>query len=138
MTDIYSKSKRSEIMSHIAGKNTKPEQIVGKYLFSRGLRYRKNVRTLPGTPDLVVGKYKVVVFVHGCFWHGHANCKLFRLPKTNQEFWLRKIEDNKSRDHRVQEALRLRGYKVLIVWQCQLQPQVRDDNLMSLYDRIVG
>lgn len=137
MSDIYSKEKRSEIMSHITGKNTKPEIIVGKYLFAKGLRYRKNVRTLPGSPDFFFRKYKTAIFVNGCFWHGHENCKMFRLPSSNQEFWEKKIRDNKQRDIRNKQELELLGYKVITIWQCQLNTKDREKNLEALYKTLI-
>ena len=125
MGDIVSKEKRSEIMSHVAGKETKPERIVRKYLFAQGLRYRKNVKQLPGTPDIVVYKYNVIIFVNGCFWHGHENCKFSRLPSTNVAYWENKIYANIERDKRKISELENLGYKVLIIWQCQLKASVR-------------
>ena len=102
-------------MSCIKGKGTKPEEIVRKYLFSQGFRYRKNDKRLPGTPDIVLPKYKTVIFVNGCFWHGHAGCKYFVWPKNNEEFWKKKIEDNISRDQKKTEALEEQGWKVIVV-----------------------
>ncbi|WP_276880340.1 very short patch repair endonuclease [Bacteroides heparinolyticus] len=125
MGDIVSKEKRSEIMSHVAGKETKPEIIVRKYLFAQGLRYRKNVKQLPGTPDIVIHKYKATIFVNGCFWHGHKNCKFSRLPSTNVAYWENKIYANIERDKRKISELENLGYKVLIIWQCQLKASVR-------------
>ncbi len=138
MTDIFPASKRSEIMSRVKGKETTPEIIVRKYLFSRGLRYRKNVKTLPGTPDIVLPKYKTVVLVNGCFWHGHKDCKLAHLPATNLDYWEKKIADNVERDERKRQELEKLGYKVLIVWQCQLKTIVRSDNLEKLYSDIIN
>lgn len=123
--DTVSKKKRSEIMSHITGKETKPEIIVRKYLFAKGLRYRKNVKQLPGTPDIVIHKYKATIFVNGCFWHGHENCKFSRLPSTNVAYWENKIYANIERDKRKISELENLGYKVLIIWQCQLKASVR-------------
>lgn len=137
MADTVSKEKRSEIMSHVTGKETKPEIIVRKYLFSHGLRYKKNVKQLPGTPDIVLPKYKTVVFVNGCFWHGHKECKYSHLPSTNIEYWEKKIADNLERDKRKKRELEELGYHVLIVWQCQLKPKVRIKNLENLYHNIV-
>ena len=134
MADTVSKEKRSEIMSHVTGKETKPEKIVRKYLFAQGLRYRKNVKRLPGTPDIVLQKYKAVIFVNGCFWHGHQGCKYAHLPSTNLEYWEKKIADNLER--KTQELERL-GYQVSVVWQCQLKPKVREQNLRNLYNNIV-
>lgn len=137
MADTVSKEKRSEIMSHVTGKETKPEIIVRKYLFARGLRYRKNVKRLPGTPDIVFPKYKTAVFVNGCFWHGHKGCKYSHLPSTNLEYWEKKIANNLERDERKKQELEGLGYRVLTVWQCQLKTTVKDCNLEKLYDEIV-
>lgn len=138
MADTVSKQKRSEIMSHVTGKETKPEIMVRKYLFARGLRYRKNVRQLPGTPDIVFPKYKTAVFVNGCFWHGHQGCKYSHLPSTNIEYWEKKIADNLKRDERKTRELEKLGYRVLIVWQCQLKPNVKIETLETLYHNIVN
>lgn len=119
MADNLSKEKRSELMSKVTGKETKPEITVRKYLFSKGFRFRKNVKTLPGSPDIVLPKYKTVVFVHGCFWHGH-NCRKGRLPGTNHEFWVDKIAKNTERDNRKISELTDLGWKVLVVWDCEL------------------
>ncbi|QUB46690.1 DNA mismatch endonuclease Vsr [Prevotella sp. oral taxon 475] len=137
MADTVSKEKRSEIMSHVTGKETKPEKIVRKYLFAQGLRYRKNVKRLPGTPDIVLQKYKAVIFVNGCFWHGHQGCKYAHLPSTNLEYWEKKIADNLERDKRKTQELERFDYRVSVVWQCQLKPKVREQNLRNLYNNIV-
>lgn len=121
MPDIFSKSKRSEIMSKISGKDTKPEIIVRKYLFSKGFRYRKNVNELPGKPDIVLLKYKIIIFIHGCFWHGHEGCKKSTLPTTNLEFWKDKLEKNKERDKFNILKLQEIGWKVIVIWQCELK-----------------
>lgn len=138
MADTVSKQKRSEIMSHVTGKETKPEIMVRKYLFARGLRYRKNVKQLPGTPDIVFPKYKTAVFVNGCFWHGHKGCKYSHLPSTNLEYWENKIADNLERDERKTRKLEKLGYRVLIVWQCQLKPNIKIETLETLYHNIVN
>lgn len=138
MADTVSKQKRSEIMSHVTGKETKPEIMVRKYLFARGLRYRKNVKQLPGTPDIVFPKYKTAVFVNGCFWHGHKGCKYSHLPSTNLEYWEKKIADNLERDERKTRKLEKLGYRVLIVWQCQLEPNIKIETLETLYHNIVN
>ena len=104
MTDVLNKEQRHRNMAAIHGKNTKPEILVRKFLFSRGFRYRLNHPRLPGHPDLVLRKYRTVIFVNGCFWHGHENCKYFRLPKTNIDFWQKKIERNKEREDRKVKA----------------------------------
>ena len=125
-------------MSHVTGKETKPEIMVRKYLFARGLRYRKNVKQLPGTPDIVFPKYKTAVFVNGCFWHGHKGCKYSHLPSTNLEYWEKKIADNLERDERKTRKLEKLGYRVLIVWQCQLKPNIKIETLETLYHNIVN
>jgi len=120
MADIFSRQKRSEIMSKVRSKNTKPEEIVRKYLFSQGFRYRKNVKKLPGTPDIVLPKYKTVIFVNGCFWHGH-DCPKGKLPETNKEKWKKKIDENKKRDEKNYKLLKEKGWKVIIVWECEIK-----------------
>ena len=138
MADTVSKEKRSEIMSHVTGKETKPEIIVRKYLFARGLRYRKNVKRLPGTPDIVVPKYKTAVFVNGCFWHGHKGCRYSHLPSTNFEYWEKKIAYNIERDERKKRELEGLGYRVLIIWQCQLKSNTKIETLEALYHNIAN
>lgn len=124
-------------MAAIKGKDTKPEMIVRKYLFSRGLRFRVQVRKLPGTPDIVLPKYKTVIFVNGCFWHGHEGCKYFRLPKSNVEFWKEKIERNIERDKESMQALFDLGWKVVRVWECELRNKTnREDTLNKIYNSI--
>lgn len=120
MSDIYNKIKRSEIMSKISGKETKPEILVRKYLFANGFRYRKNVKELPGKPDIIIKKFKTVIFIHGCFWHGH-NCKAGKLPETRKEFWEKKISDNVKRDQKNIAQLSELGWKVIVIWQCQIK-----------------
>lgn len=120
MSDIYSKSKRSEIMSHISSKETRPEIIVRKFLFANGFRFRKNVNKLPGKPDIVLPKYKTIIFIHGCFWHGHT-CKRGLLPTTNVEFWKYKIDGNIERDKQNVVELEKRGWLIIIVWQCEIR-----------------
>ena len=136
MADIKTKESRSYNMSRIAGKDTKPEELVRKYLFSKGFRYRKNVRKLPGTPDLVLPKYRTVIFVNGCFWHGHEGCKYFVWPKSNAEFWRQKIETNISRDQRKEAQLRDMGWNVMIVWECELRPPKRQATLERLESQL--
>ena len=136
MADIKTKESRSYNMSRIAGKDTKPEELVRKYLFSKGFRYRKNVRKLPGTPDLVLPKYRTVIFVNGCFWHGHEGCKYFVWPKSNAEFWRQKIETNISRDRRKEAQLRDMGWNVMIVWECELHPSKKQATLERLESQL--
>ena len=131
MADIKSKEARSKNMSAIKGKNTTPEVIGRKYLFSRGFRYRINVSQLPGKPDIVLAKYKTAIFVNGCFWHLHAGCKYFVWPKQNADFWKNKITGNAERDKRNYNALIAAGWQVLIVWECQLK-QSREETLTAL------
>lgn len=119
-------------MSAIKGKNTRPELLVRKFLFSRGFRYRLNHPRLPGHPDIVLRKYRTVIFVNGCFWHGHQGCKYFVLPKTNVEFWRTKIERNQKRDVEEQRQLASMGWHCITVWECQLKPKVRQQTLESL------
>ena len=120
MADNHSKEVRSINMSHIRSKGNKPEEIVRKFLFSQGFRYRKNVRSLPGCPDIVLPKYRTVIFVNGCFWHMHG-CKDFVLPKSNLEYWAPKLERNKERDERNIQLLQSDGWHVIIIWECELK-----------------
>jgi DNA mismatch endonuclease (patch repair protein) len=108
-------------MSKISGKETKPEIIVRKLLFAQGFRYRKNDKRLPGKPDIVLPKYKTIIFVHGCFWHGHQNCRKSALPQTNYEFWKNKIQGNTERDKSNQKQLKKLGWKIIVVWQCRIK-----------------
>lgn len=132
MADIFSKSKRSEIMSKISGKETKPEILVRKYLFAHGFRYRKNVAHLPGKPDIVLPKYKTVIFINGCFWHGHKRCKKAILPTTNIEFWYKKINNNIIRDKKNKIELQKLGYRVIVIWQCHLTTKNADSYLRKM------
>ena len=133
--DVHSKEVRSYNMSRIKGKDTKPEETVRKYLFSQGFRYRKNDKRLPGTPDIVLPKYKTVIFVNGCFWHGHKGCKYFVWPKNNAEFWHKKIRDNVLRDQRKVQALDLLGWKVIVVWECKIKSD-KENTLKNLMKEI--
>lgn len=120
MVDVVDAVTRSRMMSGIKGKNTKPEVSIRRALHARGFRYRIHVNNLPGKPDLVLPKYKVVVLVHGCFWHGHT-CRYFKVPQTRPEFWLEKIEKNKIRDNAQESTLLSLGWRVLIVWECSVR-----------------
>lgn len=135
MADTHLKEVRSKNISHIRSTNTKPEEIVRKYLFSHGLRYRKNVRKLPGCPDIVLPKYKTVVFVNGCFWHMH-DCGRFVWPSSNKEYWSKKINRNVERDAENHRILSEQGWKFLVIWECQLKKKVADENLENLYNAI--
>jgi DNA mismatch endonuclease (patch repair protein) len=121
VADIFTKQKRSQIMAMVKGKETQPEIAVRKLLFSKGFRYRKNVKYLPGSPDIVLPKYYTVVFVHGCFWHGHKNCKAAALPKSRPEYWLPKINKNKNRDAAKARELRKLGWRVITIWECGIK-----------------
>ncbi len=136
--DVHSRETRSYNMSQIKNKNTKPEEIVRKYLFGRGMRYRKNDKRLPGHPDIVLPKYKTVVFVNGCFWHIHENCRYFKWPENNAEFWKNKLEGNKKRDMENIQRLSESGWKVIVVWECELKKQNRTERLDKLYFEIVN
>jgi DNA mismatch endonuclease (patch repair protein) len=129
--DVFSREKRSEVMSRVRSKHTKPELRVRSYLHRRGLRFRLHSRSLPGSPDLVFPSCKIAVFVHGCFWHGH-DCKKARLPETRREFWQQKIEGNQTRDARKREALEKLGWRVLTVWECE----INNERLESLATEI--
>ena len=134
MADVHSSKTRSYNMSRIKGKDTKPEEIVRKYLFFKGFRYRKNVAALFGKPDIVLPKYHTCIFVNGCFWHKHEGCRYFVWPKNNAEFWKEKITKNVERDKRNEAILRQSGWKVIIVWECQLKPALREETLRKLTD----
>ena len=136
--DTVSFEKRHEIMSHIRGKNSNPEVIVRKYLFSKGLRYRKNYSKLPGHPDIALPKYKTVVFVNGCFWHGHEGCRHFHLPSSNVDFWSTKIRNNRERDLKKKEELEALGWRVLTVWECQIKRKAdRITTLENVFQEII-
>ena len=135
MADNHTKEIRSMNMSHIRSTDSKPEEVVRKYLFSQGFRYRKNDKRLPGKPDIVLPKYKTVIFVNGCFWHKH-DCPRFVWPASNQEYWIPKILRNVERDKENYTTLENKGWRVLVVWECELKKKVRDDTLEKLYSDI--
>lgn len=132
MADIKSTESRSYNMSQIKGKNTKPEVQVRKYLFAQGFRYRKNDKRLPGSPDIVLPKYKTVIFVNGCFWHGHTGCKYFVWPENNADFWRKKLQRNIDRDQENYTLLRSLGWNVITVWECELRATRRQSTLEGL------
>lgn len=137
MSDVLTKEQRHLNMSHIRGKDTKPEEIVRKYLFSKGYRYRKNDRRYPGKPDIVLPKYHTVIFVHGCFWHRHLGCRYATTPSTNREFWQKKFEQNIARDKEVEEQLEADGWNVIVVWECELsRKNQREERLRKLESEI--
>lgn len=136
MADNLSKEVRSMNMSHIRSANSRPEELVRKYLFSQGFRYRKNVRSLPGCPDIVLPKYHTVVFVNGCFWHKH-DCPRFVWPSSNEEYWHSKIRRNVERDKKNIAELRALGWNVIIVWECELKKNQKDMRLALLVTEIL-
>lgn len=139
MADVMTPKQRSRCMAAVKGKDTKPEMIVRKYLFSSGMRFRVQVRKLPGNPDIVLPKYKTVIFVNGCFWYGHEDCKYFRLPKSNVEFWKEKIGRNIERDRESMQALLDLGWKIIRVWECELRNKAnREDTLNKIYKSITS
>lgn len=137
MADNHSKEIRSYNMSQIRSKNTKPEEIVRKYLFSKGFRYRKNDKRYPGRPDIILTKYKTAIFVNGCFWHMHDGCPKFIMPKSNIEYWKPKLERNKRHDIENKIALEKQGWKVIVVWECDLKKDKKDGRLMHLVEEII-
>ena len=136
MADNVSPERRSEIMSAVKSANTKPELLVRKHLFQNGFRFRINDKSLPGKPDVKLTKYKTVVLVNGCFWHGHEGCRIYVMPKTNPEFWQAKIDRNMERDRKNINLLERAGWRVLIVWECQLKKSRRDETLGKLVEKI--
>jgi len=136
MTDVHNKATRSFNMSQIKGKNTKPEMLVRKFLFANGFRYRLHEPKLPGKPDIVLPKYKTVIFVNGCFWHGHKGCSYFVLPKTRTEWWLQKIKGTMTRDKAAEIALNVLEWKVILIWECQLKNNNLTTTLTSLLSEI--
>ena len=137
MADNHTKDARSKNMSHIRSTNTKPEENVRKYLFSKGFRYRKNVRSLPGCPDIVLAKYKTVIFVNGCFWHKH-DCPRFVWPSSNEDYWIPKIQRNVERDREDQAKLKAEGWNVIIVWECELKKSVFSETMSRVAAEIKG
>lgn len=132
MADVHDKLTRSYNMSQIRSKDTEPEMIVRRFLFGLGFRYRLHEKKLPGKPDLVLPKYRTVIFIHGCFWHGHQNCKYFVIPKTRTDWWLNKIARNIENDKLNQAKLAEEGWQVITLWECMLKPKTRDNTLAHL------
>jgi len=133
MADVHEPETRSYNMSQISGKDTKPEMIVRKFLHGNGLRYRLHVKDLPGKPDLVLPKYNSVIFVHGCFWHAHEECKYFKMPQTRKEWWKEKLFGNKERDEKHIEELMQLGWNVIVVWECEL----KTDNISETLNKLL-
>lgn len=137
MADNHTKEARSRNMSRIRSTNTRPEEKVRKYLFSKGFRYRKNVKSLPGCPDIVLPKYRSVIFVNGCFWHKH-DCPRFVWPSSNQEYWIPKITKNVERDERNQRTLKEMGWEVITVWECELKKENFQETMDKLIEHLVS
>jgi DNA mismatch endonuclease (patch repair protein) len=132
MADVHNTAQRRFNMQQIKGKNTQPEMLVRQFLFAHGYRYRLHDKKLPGKPDIVLPKYKTVIFVHGCFWHGHTNCKYYVVPKTRTDWWLNKINGNKANDSKAVSALKKAGWKIITVWECDLKPAKVENKLQKL------
>ncbi|MBK8659176.1 MAG: DNA mismatch endonuclease Vsr [Bacteroidetes bacterium] len=136
MADVHTSEQRSYNMSRIKGKDTKPEMMVRSFLHTNGFRYKLHDKTLPGKPDIVLTKYKTVIFVNGCFWHGHNNCKYATIPKTRTDWWLQKINGNKANDTKHTQALRKLHWRVISLWECELKPAKRDRTLERLLSKL--
>ena len=136
MADVHTKAQRSYNMSRIKGKNTKPEMLVRKFLHANGFRYKLHDKKLPGKPDIVLPKYRTVIFVHGCFWHGHKNCRYFVIPKTRTKWWTDKIDRNKVNDEKAVKALRKDGWKVINIWECGLKISHREKILSKILNKL--
>ena len=134
--DIVTPKKRSEMMSGICSKNTKPEIIIRKGLFSRGFRYRINHKKIFGKPDIVLKKYNAAIFIHGCFWHGHIGCENFKIPSSNRDFWIDKIYFNRKRDGEVLNYLHATGWRICIIWECSIRGKKQLLNLNKIIDEI--
>lgn len=136
MADVHDKATRSYNMSRIKGTDTKPEMLVRKYLHANGIRYRLHNKNLPGKPDLTLTKYHTVIFVNGCFWHGHKGCRYFVLPKTRTAWWQEKIEETINRDSTAIQNLKELGWKPIIIWECELKPAKRNASLAHIISTI--
>ena len=136
MTDVLTPSQRHLNMSHIRSKNTKPELLVRKWLWQHGIRYRLNVKDIPGKPDIVLRKHRTVIFINGCFWHGHDGCSKFVMPKSNVEFWENKIRTNKARDEKNYRILRDTGWNVIVIWDCQLKPALIEETMREVAENL--
>lgn len=136
MADVHDKATRSYNMSQIKGKDTKPEMLVRRFLHANGYRYRLHVKDLPGKPDIVLPKYKTIIFIHGCFWHGHEGCKYYVVPKTRTEWWLNKINTNIANDQKTNKALEKDGWEIIALWECDLKPNTLDKTLSFLQKKL--
>ena len=137
MADVHSKETRSYNMSQIKSRHTKPELLVRKFLHAHGFRYKLHYKKLSGKPDIVLPKYKTAIFIHGCFWHGHSNCRYFVVPKTRTAWWLNKININKANDAKAVKALKKDGWKIITVWECKLKTVKFEKTLQSLLKKIL-
>ncbi len=138
MADVHSKEVRSYNMSRIKGKNTKPEMLVRRFLHKNGFRYRLHVKGLPGKPDIVLPKYKTVIFVHGCFWHGHEGCRYYVVPKTRTEWWLNKIQGNITNDSTAERLLIEQGWKIIKIWGCELKTDRFNETLNQTILKLIN
>jgi DNA mismatch endonuclease (patch repair protein) len=138
MADTVSKVIRSGIMRRVRSQDTQPELLVRKFLSSNGLRYRINEKKLPGSPDIVLRKYKTVIFINGCFWHGHRNCSRAKLPATNVDYWISKITRNVSNDTKNKALLKKLGWKIITVWECDLRNVTRENTLGKLLSKLIS
>ena len=136
MADVHTIQQRSYNMSRIKSRDTKPELLVRKFLFAHGYRYKLNDKKLPGKPDIVLPKYHTIIFVHGCFWHGHSNCKYFTVPKTRTKWWTDKINRNKANYAKAVKALQKDGWKIITVWECKLKPAKVEKTLRDILVRL--
>lgn len=136
MADVHDKETRSYNMSQIKSKNTKPEMLVRRFLFSKGFRYRLHVKNLLGKPDIVLPKYKTIIFINGCFWHGHEDCKYYVIPKTRTEWWLDKINSNKQKDSENFLHLSESGWKIVTIFECELKGDKLNKTLIKLQDEL--
>ncbi len=136
MADVHDKATRSKNMAAIKSKNTKPEMLVRRFLYANGFRYKLHDKSLPGKPDIVLPKYKTIIFVHGCFWHGHEGCKYYVVPKTRTDWWLNKIHGNIANDKKATKALKKEGWKIINLWECDLKPSVLNRSLLRLLKKL--
>lgn len=137
MADHLTPEKRSWNMAHIRSKDTSPEVMVRKYLFSKGFRYRKNVSSLPGKPDIVLPKYHSIIFVHGCFWHGHPGCKRANIPKSREEYWIPKLSRNIDNDKKHCSELISMGWKVIVIWECELKKKTFHETMNRVIHQLL-
>lgn len=136
MTDVHDQKTRSYNMSRIRSKDTKPEMLVRKFLFAKGFRYRLHVKALSGKPDLVLPKYKTIIFIHGCFWHGHEGCTYFKIPQTRRDWWIEKITRNRQADVENIKKLEMLGWKIIVIFECRLRPKKKDETLKGLLTKL--